>query len=149
MKPPTFSAISCGKSRLERLFFLLLKTFYSADVNGFSIDAISRCNGLPVMTATRRKSFACLASNFSSAQNPPRLQPCKSVMSQSKSTLPFSRILSSSGGATETMSSFVSFPATRRRQAVRNFQVTSETCSNLGPKSAGSKSLTPPEHHAI
>src|SRR5260370_39953363 len=31
----------------------------------------------------------------------------------------------------------------------RNIQVTSETCLNLGPKSAGSKSLTAPEHHAI
>ena len=31
----------------------------------------------------------------------------------------------------------------------RDCQVTSETCSNLGPKSAGSKSLTAPGHHAI
>jgi hypothetical protein len=41
------------------------------------------------------------------AQNP-------TIMSQNKSTLPFSRIFSSSGGATDTMSSFVSFPETRR-----------------------------------
>ena len=36
-----------------------------------------------------------------------------------------------------------------RNHVLWNFQLTSETCPNLGRKSAGSKSLTPPEHHAI
>jgi hypothetical protein len=54
--------------------------------------------------------FRVFGVKFQLSPKPARLQPCKSVMSQSKSTLPFSRIFSSSGGATETDVLFCELP---------------------------------------